>query len=66
MDNRPNLRETKGCHTTGKNVIVRNINMELDEIKDHIDKYYKEIMECDYFVTAEKVKNTFLVVLELL
>ena len=40
--------------------------MELDEIKDHIDKYYKEIMELDYFVTAEKVKNTFLVVLELL
>ena len=40
--------------------MARNVNMELDKIKARIDKYYKEIVDRDNFVTAEKVKNAFL------
>ena len=52
--------ETKGGRATGKSVMARNVNMELDKIKARIDKYYKEIVDRDNFVTAEKVKNAFL------
>ena len=40
--------------------MARNVNMELDKIKTRIDNHYKEIVERDNFVTAEKVKNAFL------
>jgi hypothetical protein len=50
----------KGGRATGKSVMARNVNMELDKIKARIDKYYKEIVDRDNFVTAEKVKNAFL------
>ena len=57
---KPEIWETKGGRATGKSVMARNVNMELDKIKARIDKYYKEIVERDNFVTAEKVKNAFL------
>ncbi len=57
---KPDIWETKGGRATGKSVMARNVNMELDKIKARIDKYYKEIVERDNFVTAEKVKNAFL------
>ena len=60
VDCKPDLWETKGGRATGKSVMARNVNMELDKIKARIDKYYKEIVERDNFVTAEKVKNAFL------
>ena len=60
VDCKPDIWETKGGHATGKSVMARNVNMELDKIKARIDKYYKEIVERDNFVTAEKVKNAFL------
>lgn len=56
----PDLWETKGGRAIGKSVMARNVNMELDKIKARIDKYYKEIVDRDNFVTAEKVKNAFL------
>jgi len=56
----PDIWETKGGHAIGKSVMARNVNMELDKIKARIDKYYKEIVDRDNFVTAEKVKNAFL------
>ena len=52
--------ETKGGRAIGKSVMARSVNMELDKIKARIDKYYKEIVDRDNFVTAEKVKNAFL------
>ena len=57
---KPEIWETKGGRATGKSVMARNVNMDLDKIKARIDKYYKEIVERDNFVTAEKVKNAFL------
>jgi len=56
----PEIWETKGGHAKGKSVMARNVNMELDKIKSRIDQHYKEIVERDNFVTAEKVKNAFL------
>ena len=56
----PDIWETKGGRATGKSVMARGVNMELDKIKARIDKYYKEIVDRDNFVTAEKVKNAFL------
>ena len=56
----PDLWETKGGRAIGKSVMARNVNMELDKIKARIDKYYKEIVDRNNFVTAEKVKNAFL------
>ena len=60
VDCKPDIWETKGGRATGKSVMARNVNMELDKMKARIDKYYKEIVERDNFVTAEKVKNAFL------
>ena len=60
VDCKPDLWEAKGGRATGKSVMARNVNMELDKIKARIDKYYKEIVDRDNFVTAEKVKNAFL------
>ncbi|MBP3850177.1 MAG: phage integrase SAM-like domain-containing protein, partial [Prevotella sp.] len=60
VDCKPELWEAKGGRATGKSVMARNVNMELDKIKARIDKYYKEIVDRDNFVTAEKVKNAFL------
>ena len=60
VDCKPDLWETKGGRAIGKSVMARNVNMELDKIKARIDKYYKEIVDRDNFVTAEKVKNAFL------
>ena len=56
----PDIWETKGGRATGKSVMARSVNIELDKIKIRIDKYYKEIVDRDNFVTAEKVKNAFL------
>ena len=56
----PDLWETQGGRAIGKSVMARNVNRELDKIKARIDKYYKEIVDRDNFVTAEKVKNAFL------
>ena len=60
VDCNPDIWEVKGGRATGKSVMARNVNMELDKIKARIDKYYKEIFDRDNFVTAEKVKNAFL------
>ena len=56
----PKIWETKGGRAKGKSVMASNVNMELDKIKTRIDNHYKEIVERDNFVTAEKVKNAFL------
>ena len=56
----PKIWEIKGGRAKGKSVMARNVNMELDKIKTRIDNHYKDIVERDNFVTAEKVKNAFL------
>ncbi|GHT55393.1 tyrosine recombinase [Bacteroidia bacterium] len=57
---RPDLWETKYNRAIGKSEQARQINRLLDEIKAGIDEHYKKIRERDTYVTAEKVKNSFL------
>ena len=56
----PAIWEAKGGHAKGKTIAARDINRELDKIKASIVKHYQEIMIRDGYVTAEKVKNSFL------
>jgi site-specific recombinase XerD len=57
---RPDLWETKYNRAAGRSDHAKQINSLLDEIKAGIDKHYKKILERDSYVTAEKVKNSFL------
>ncbi|GAB6010049.1 Arm DNA-binding domain-containing protein [Dysgonomonas reticulitermitis] len=57
---RPGLWETKYNRAAGCSDYARQINSLLDEIKAGIDKHYKKVLERDSYVTAEKVKNSFL------
>ncbi len=56
----PAMWEAKGGHAKGKTIAARDINREFDKIKASIVKHYQEIMIRDGYVTAEKVKNSFL------
>jgi len=57
---KPDLWETKYNRAIGKSEQAQQINRLLDEVKAGIDKQYKIIRERDSYVTAEKVKNSFL------
>jgi site-specific recombinase XerD len=57
---RPDLWETKYNRAAGRSDRSRQINSLLDEIKAGIDKHYKKILERDSYVTAGKVRNSFL------
>ena len=57
---RPDLWETKYNRAIGRSEQAGQVNRLLDEIKAGIDRHYKKILERDSFVTAEKIKNSFL------
>jgi len=57
---KPDLWATKYNRAIGKGEQAQQINRSLDEIKAGIDLHYKKIKERDSYVTAEKVKNSFL------
>ena len=57
---RPDLWDTKYNKAIGRSEKARQINLLLDEIKAGIDEHYKKILERDLYVTAEKVKNSYL------
>ncbi|GAB6118891.1 site-specific integrase [Dysgonomonas termitidis] len=57
---RPGLWETNYNRAAGRSDYARQINSLLDEIKAGIDRHYKKVLERDSYVTAEKVKNSFL------
>ena len=57
---KPDLWATKYNRAIGKGEQAQQINRSLDEIKAGIDLHYKKIKERDSYVTAEKVKNSYL------
>ena len=57
----PKLWDTKGGRVTGRSSAALETNRLLDKMRVSINRHYQEIMERDNFVTAEKVKNAFLV-----
>jgi len=52
--------DTKGGCVTGRSTVALETNRMLDKMQVRINRHYQKIMECDNFVTAEKVKNAFL------
>ena len=57
----PKLWDTKGGRVTGRSSAALETNRMLDKMRVRINKHYQEIMERDNFVTAEKVKNAFII-----
>ena len=45
---------------SGRSILAQETNRMLDKIRVGINKTYQEIMDRDGYVSAEKVRNTFL------
>lgn len=56
----PKVWDTKSGRATGRSVAAIEANRMLDNMRVSINKHYREIMDRDNYVTAEKVKNAFL------
>lgn len=56
----PALWNTETGRMTGRSVAAQEMNKMLDGIRVKINSHYREIVDRDGFVTAEKVKNAFL------
>ena len=56
----PKVWDTKSGRATGRSAAAIEANRMLDNMRVSINKHYREIMDRDNYVTAEKVKNAFL------
>ena len=56
----PKVWDTKSGRATGRSAATIETNRMLDNMRVSINKHYREIMDRDNYVTAEKVKNAFL------
>ena len=56
----PKVWDTKSGRATGRSAAAIEANRMLDNMRVGINKHYREIMERDNYVSAEKVKNAFL------
>jgi len=48
------------CRMSGRSIVAQETNRMLDKIRVGINKAYQEIMDRDGYVSAEKVRNSFL------
>lgn len=56
----PELWNIENGRMMGRSIAAQETNKMLDGIRVNINRHYREIMERDGYVTAEKVKNAFL------
>ena len=56
----PKVWDTKSGRATGRSAAAIEADRMLDNMRVSINKHYREIMDRDNYVTAEKVKNAFL------
>ena len=56
----PKVWDIKSGRATGRSAAAIEANRMLDNMRVSINKHYREIMDRDNYVTAEKVKNAFL------
>lgn len=56
----PKVWDTRSGRATGRSAAAIEANRMLDNMRVSINKHYREIMDRDNYVTAEKVKNAFL------
>ena len=56
----PKVWDTKSGRAIGRSAAAIEANRMLDNMRVSINKHYREIIDRDNYVTAEKVKNAFL------
>ena len=56
----PKVWDTKSGRATGRSAAAIEANRMLDNMRVSFNKHYRELMDRDNYVTAEKVKNAFL------
>lgn len=56
----PALWNTETGRMTGRSIAAQEANRMLDAIRGKINSHYRDIMDRDGFVTAEKVRNALL------
>lgn len=60
LDINPDLWDTKSGRASGRSEAATKANRALDKIRVGVNRHYQEVADRDSYVTAEKVKNSFL------
>ncbi len=60
MDVLPRLWDVKNSRASGKSVEAQRINLAVDKIRVEVNRRYQELMQTDGYVTASKLKDTYL------
>ncbi len=60
MDIPPHLWDVKNNRASGKSAEAQKINLAIDRIRVDVNRRYQELMQTDGYVTATKLKNTYL------
>ena len=60
MDVPPRLWDVKNSRASGKSVEAQRINLAVDKIRVEVNRRYQELMQTDGYVTAAKLKDTYL------
>lgn len=60
MDVPPCLWDVKNNRASGKSVEAQRINLAVDKIRVEVNRRYQELMQTDGYVTADKLKDTYL------
>lgn len=60
LDVSPRLWDVKNSRASGKSVEAQRINHAVDKIRVDVNRRYQELMQTDGYVTAAKLKDTYL------
>ena len=60
LDVPPRLWDVKNSRASGKSVEAQRINRTVDKIRVDVNRRYQELMQTDGYVTAAKLKDTYL------
>lgn len=60
MDIPLHLWDVKNNRAAGKSAQAQKINVAIDRIRVDVNRRYQELMQTDGYVTAAKLKNTYL------
>ena len=60
LDVPPRLWNVKNSRASGKSVEAQRINHTVDKIRVEVNRRYQELMQTDGYVTAAKLKDTYL------
>ena len=60
MDVPPHLWDVKNNRASGKSAEAQRINLAIDKIRVEVNRRYQELMQTDGYVTAAKLKDTYL------